>query len=368
MAFPLQTAYLTTSDPKLAIVMLGVVGIGVAVLMITNISKYGIGTTGGISAQKKTKTKTPAVRASIKKAAAAYGFDSEQAAFLERVFRSAQIADPKAALSDTDLLDRHFKKAFKDIEAVSETEAASEELKTVLFSIRTALDSTQGSSGRVISTGKLPDGMPAVLTGTKGETYPSRIISAKSDYLLIETPKNAFGEPIKFSRGAKLSLSLYAKAGAGYHFQTKVLGTETTESGPALRLSHTNSLGSLPSRRHRRKDTRLSCTFSLVQIVQRSQGRKIVKETIVDEGRSTGTIVDISAGGCAVKSASAIKTGEFIKVEFEDSQGRALAAFGRIVRTNRTAASVGVMHIQFLKTTKKTMNAINAIVYGYEQE
>lgn len=367
MAFPLQVSYLTTSDPKVAIIMLGLIGVGVAVLMIRNISKYGVGSSD-FAAAKKAKSKPPAVRGTLKKSAAAYGFDAEQTAFLERVFRKAQVSDPKATLADPELLDRHFKKAFRDIESAAETEAAAEEEKSILFSIRTALDSTQGSSGRVVSTGKLPDGMPTVLTGTKGETYPSRVVSAKADYLLIEAPKNSLGEAIKFSRGTKLALSLYTKASVGYHFQTKVLGTEMTPGGLALQLSHTNSLGSLPSRRHRRKETRLSCSFSLVQIVQRSQGRKIVKETIVDERRSTGTIVDISAGGCALKSASAMKTGEFIKVEFEDAQGRALAAFGRIVRTNKTGAVGGIMHIQFLKTTKKTMNAIYAAVYGYEQE
>jgi hypothetical protein len=369
MAFPLQTSYLTTSDPKLAIVLLGVLGIGVALLMITNISKYGFGPNWErTSARKQKKHKVRPIGRSLKKAASTYGFDSEQTAFLERAFLRAQVSDPKAVLADQDLLDRHFKKAFKDIEADSETEAAAEESKSVLFSIRTVIDSSLGASGRMVSTGKLPDGIPTILTDSKGETYPSRVISAKQDYLLIEAPKNPLGEEIKFSRGTKLSLSLYAKAGSGHHFQTKVLGTETTAAGPALRLSHSNSLSSLPSRRHRRKDTQLSCAFSLVQIVQRSQGRKIVKETIVDEARTNGTIVDISAGGCAVKSTAPLKTGEFIKVEFEDVRGRGLAAFGRVVRTNKIAADVGVMHIQFLKTTKKTMNAVYAVVYGYEQE
>jgi hypothetical protein len=365
MAFPLQVSYLTSSDPQVAIILLGILGIIIAVLMVKNISKHGVGTGfGSAGAQNKPRFS----RRVLRRAAAPYGLDSGQTHFLEKAFRKAQVSDPAATLANTDLLDRHFKKTYRDIESSAETEAASEQDKTMLFSIRNAVESTQGASGRVASTRTIPDGTAAVLIGAKGETYPTRVISAKGDKLLIEAPKNAVGEIIKIPRGTKLTLSFYSKSSQGFRFETKAQGIESTPKGAALQLSHSSRVASLPSRRHRRKEARISCYFSLVQVVQRSQGRKIVKETIVDDRRSMGTIVDISAGGCALKSAAAMRTGEFVKVEFEDAQGRSLAAFGRIVRTNKTGSVGGVMHIQFLKTTKKTLNSINAIVYGYEQE
>ncbi|MFA6506605.1 MAG: flagellar brake protein [Treponemataceae bacterium] len=365
--FPLQVSYLKESDPQTAIILFGVLGILVAILIVLNISKNGIGSTGGRSGGGL-KTRSHFSRWALKKTAAAYGLDSVQTSFLEHIFRKAQVNDPESTLMNPEILDRHFKKAFREIESSAETEAAAEEGKTTLFSIRTTVESAYGSSTRVISTRKLPDGMAAVLTGAKGETYPTRVLTAKGEKLLIEAPKNGVGTVIKFSRGTKFSLSFYTKSSQGYRFDTKAQGTEMTPKGPALELSHSDRVAPLPNRRHRRKEARISCYFSAVQILQRTQGRKIVKETIVDERRAMGTIVDISAGGCALKSAGAIRTGEYIKVEFDDSQGRPLAAFGRIVRTNKTGSVGGVMHIQFLKTTRKTLNAINATVYGYEQE
>lgn len=365
--FPLQVSYFKESDPQTAIILFGVLGVLVAILVVLNISKNGIGSTGFKSGGGG-KTRAHFSRWALKKTASAYGLDAPQTTFLEHVFRKAQVTDPESTLMNPEVLDRHFKKAFREIESTAETEAAAEEEKSVLFSIRTTVEAAYGSGARVISTRKLPDGMAAVLTGTKGETYPTRVLSAKGEKLLIEAPKNNVGTVIKFSRGAKLSLSFYTKSSQGYRFDTKAQGTQMTPKGPALELTHSDKVAPLPNRRHRRKETRISCYFSAVQVIQRTQGRKIVKETIVDERRSMGTIVDISAGGCALKSAGAIRTGEYVKVEFDDAQGRPMAAFGRIVRTNKTGSVGGVMHIQFLKTTRKTINAINATVYGYEQE
>lgn len=363
--FPLQVSYFKESDPQTAIILFAVLGVLISILVVLNISKHGVGSAGsGAGGGGRSRFS----RWALKKAASSYSLDSDQTSLLERVFRKAQVTDPESTLANAELLDRHFKRAFRDIEANAETEAASEEEKSVLFSIRAAVDSAQGASARVVSTKKLPDGMAAVLIGPKGETYPTRVISAKGEKLLVEAPKNAVGTTVKFPRGTKLSLSFYTKSSQGYRFDTKAQGTDTTPKGPAVELLHSDRVAPLPNRRHRRKETRISCFFSLVQILQRTQGRKIVKETIVDERRAMGTIVDISAGGCALKSAAAIRTGEYVKVEFDDAQGRSMAAFGRIVRTNKTGAVGGVMHIQFLKTTRKTLNTINSTVYGYDQE
>jgi hypothetical protein len=363
----LQVSYLRESDPTLAIILFGIICVLIAVSVIYNFSKHGIGSTGLTTGRLK---KAP-IRFSgwaLRKVAASYGLDSTQTALLDKVFRKAQVSDPKTTLSNPEVVDRHFKRAYREIETTAETEAESENQKTVLFSIRTAVDSTQNSQTRVVSTRRLPDGLAAVLTGGKGETYPVRILSAKGERLLIEAPRSSIGTPVKFSRGAKLTLSFYTKSSQGYRFETRALNMDSTPKGPALELAHTDHVASLPNRRHKRKETRISCYFSLVQIIQHQQGRKIVKETIVDERRAMGTIVDVSVGGCAIKSAAAFRTGEYAKVEFNDSQDRPMAAFGRIVRTNKTGSVGGVMHMQFLKTTRKALNAINATVYGYDAE
>lgn len=361
--FPLQTVYFKESDPRTATIFLAILGVLIAILVINNIARNGIGG-GSLGSAPRSRFS----RWALRKAAAGYGLEATQTALLERVFRKAQVLEPETTLANQELLDRHFKRAYKDIEESAETEAIADEEKALLFSIRSAVDQAHSSSARVVSTRKLPAGLTAMLTGPKGETYPTKIISAKGDRLLVEAPKNAIGTSIKIPRGTKLTFSFYTKSSQGYRFESKALSSEVTPQGPALELSHSDRVSPLPNRRYRRKEARISCYFSLVQILQRMKGRKVVKETIVDERRALGTIMDISAGGCAIKSSAAFRTGEYVKIEFDDHAGKTLAAFGRIVRTNRTGSVGGVMHIQFLKTTRKAINTINAIVYGYEQE
>jgi len=364
----LQVSYLKESDPTMAIIMLAALGVFVAFTIIMNVAKHGIGGTGFSSGKGGRKAPARFSGWALKRTASKFGLDAAQTSLLDRIFRKAQVTDPETTMSNPEVVDRHFKRAFKEIEASAETEAESEEQKSILFSIRGAVEAAQNTQTKVVSTRRLPDGLAAVLIGGKGENYPVRVLSAKGEQLMVETPKNSVGTPIKFSRGAKVTLSFYSKSSQGYRFESRVQGTEATAKGPALALAHSDRVTSLPNRRHKRKETHISCYFSLVQIIQRQQGRKIVKETMVDERRAMGTIVDISAGGCAIKSAAAFRTGEYLKVEFDDSQDRPMAAFGRIVRTNKTGTVGGVMHIQFLKTTRKALNAINATVYGYEEE
>ena len=364
--FLLQVTYLKESDPTAAIVAFIVLALLVTYLVVSNIAKHGIGGTGFSSGSK-----TPRAHFSkgvLRKAAATYGLDQAQTHLLEHIFKKAQVTNPELALANAEVLDRHFKRGIRDIESTSDTEAEADENKALLFSIRATVDSVLGSGTKMVSTRKLPDGQAAVLTGPKGETYPIRIMSAKGDRLLADAPRSSIGAPLRFPRGTRLGVSFYSKTSQGYRFDTKVQGMTESPRGLILELSHSDRVAPLPNRGHRRREVSIACYFALVQILQRAQGKKTVRETIVDDRKSMGTIVDISAGGCAIKSSAAVRTGEYLKIEFDDDRGKTLAAFGRIVRTNKTGGIGGIMHIQFLKTTRKTLNNIYAVVYGYEQD
>ncbi len=362
----LQVSYLTESDPTAAIILFVAIAIIIVILTITNIAKNGIG--GGSSFSSKSVGAFRLSKGAVKRAAAAYGLSHEQTSLLDGVLRNSRISDPVAALEDTATVDRVFKRSYRDIEKSAETENDAEEGKARLFSIRTTLDSAQGSAARIQSTRRLPDGQAATITGPNGDIYPVKIVTAKGERLAADAPKDAIGTTVKFARGTKVVLAFYAKSSQGYRFETKVVGYEDTPRGPVIILAHSEKIASLPNRRFRRKEVRVSCFFSLVRVEQRMVGRKTEKKTIVDERRAMGTIMDISAGGCAIKSAAAIRTGEYLKVDFDDAQGRTLAALGRTVRTNKSGGIGGIMHIQFMKVPRRALNAINAMVYGYDQD
>jgi c-di-GMP-binding flagellar brake protein YcgR len=79
-----------------------------------------------------------------------------------------------------------------------------------------------------------------------------------------------------------------------------------------------------------------------------------------------GTIVDISAGGLGIQSASALPAGEFIKIEFSPGGGNQ-AAFCKVIRMNKLRTVGGIMHLQFVKISRRTLNSILSYVYGYSE-
>ncbi|HOJ98657.1 MAG TPA: PilZ domain-containing protein [Termitinemataceae bacterium] len=362
----LQSVYFRESDPRSAIIFLAVVGVLIIILVIYNIWKNGIsigtGKGGGTLAPRRFS------RWALHRAAAAYGLDREEEALLEWIFRRASITDPVTTLGNTTILDRLFKKAYRDIEKTAETEDMANYQKALLFAIRNRVEAARGERLVISSTRKLSDNMAATIVSPRGESYPVRIITARGDYLLVENPRSAVGTPIKFPRGSKVTLSFYARSSQGYRFESRVIDTVDTPRGKGLQLAHSDHVEALPNRRYKRKDVYISCFFSLVRVEERKVGRKIEKKTIVDDRRSLGTIINVSAGGCAIKSVAALPAGAYLKIEFEDPQAKTLAALGRIVRTNKTMSMGGVMHIQFVKIPRKTLNTINAMVFEYDQD
>ena len=74
--------------------------------------------------------------------------------------------------------------------------------------------------------------------------------------------------------------------------------------------------------------------------------------------------MDISAGGLGIQCVSPLQSGEFVKITFNPGSG-AQAAFAKVIRMNRSKNVGGIMHVQFVKISRQSLNAILSFVYGY---
>jgi hypothetical protein len=116
-------------------------------------------------------------------------------------------------------------------------------------------------------------------------------------------------------------------------------------------------------RRYKRAETNIPVVFYLVIETEIRSGLKKIKKLSLDGTKCTGTIIDISSGGCAVSTRNPYKTGSRIKLEFKIGR-KSLPALAQILRINRNRSG-NVLHTRFLKTSVKTLNAINTLVYNY---
>jgi hypothetical protein len=297
----------------------------------------------------------------IRKIANSYGLDKPQRKLLESIFRNDAVTDPVAVIQSTPLLDKHFKRAYQRIENSEEDEAEIQRQLSLLFSIRNSIEATQNTTGTATSTRQIPANMAAMLSVAK-ETYPVRVINTKGDAILVESPKNSLGAPIKIPGGSRVSLSFFTKSNKEYSFDSKILGAADTPKGPAIRLAHAAKVKPLAHRMFRRKQTSVNCNFFMVIVKEIKVRRKIVRKMSLDGRSYSGTIMDISIGGCSIRTSVNIQAGARIKIEF--THGTSMAALGQVIRVN-SGGMYATIHVKFIKIPRSTRNSINAMVFEY---
>ncbi|GHV46741.1 hypothetical protein AGMMS49546_35310 [Spirochaetia bacterium] len=292
------------------------------------------------------------------------GLDNTQTKMLDYVFKVDGVSDPEQSFHTPALLDRHFKHAYRAIERSSPTETEVQQKLAMLFSTRNILEAAAVSGSSTTSTREIADSTPAVINvGT--DSYPIKVITAKGDTLVVENPKNALGTPIRIPRNSKVILSFFTHSSRGFSVETRVLGSAEAASGPRLQLIHSSQIKYLAQRRFRRKQTVLSTIFYFIHI--EDTGRKKEKKMVVDKRKLTGNIMDISIGGCSIKTNISVPSGTRLKIEFSPAPGQGAAVIGQVLRTNRSGVST-IMHVKFLKVPRRSMNAINALVFEYTDD
>ncbi|MDR1900390.1 MAG: flagellar brake protein [Treponema sp.] len=291
------------------------------------------------------------------------GLDRDQTKMLEFVLKNDHATDPQRVVNSVNLLDRAFRRAYRTIERSANTEDEAQEKFSLLFSTRNILESAMGGGG-VSSTRQVAENAAAVIS-IGNNSYPVRVISSKGENLVVENPQNALGTPVRLPRGGKVVLSFFTKSSKGFSFESRILGVADSADGPVLQLVHSNQIKRLSQRRFRRRQAVIDSTFYFVYVEE--SGRKKEKKMVVDKRRLTGNIMDISIGGCSIKTNVNVPSGQRLKIEFIHGSNTNIAVLGQVLRTNRTGIST-IMHIKFLRVPRRSLNAINALVFEYTDE
>ena len=357
-------SYFKEDDPVGAMILL--IGIGAVILisLIISLVRRGInvsGTSGrGSSASNPRRFNV----FTLHRIASSYGLDREQTKLLEFVFRNDAVADPERALRNPTLLDRHFKRAYKTIERTADNEEELQQQTARLFSLRNLIDSIPAKSTPP-SVNQITENSTVVISDGK-ESYSVRVIATKGDNLAVEVPRNNLGTPIQVARGAKISLSYFTKASKAFSFDVRVIGTVSSPQGPCLQLVHIGNAKALVQRRFRRKEIYSACAFFFVYADNSKEGRKKTSKLVVDSRRFTGTILDLSIGGCSIKTSAPVQVGSRLKIDIDYTDASMISVLGPVLRSNRSGAAGTVIHVKFLKVPRRAFNNINAVVYGYD--
>ena len=290
------------------------------------------------------------------------GMDRNQTKMLEFVLKNDGVTDPERSLNSPNLLDRHFKRAFRTIEqtAISEDELNSR--LAVLFSVRNIIE-TNLNTAMTTSTRNIPENTAAVLTVGK-TNYPIKVISSRGDTLIVQNPMSSTGGPVHFPKGSKISLAFFTQSTKGFSVESRVMDSTETARGPVLQLVHSGQIKKLSNRRFRRRQTVISTSFYCVYV--EDTGRRKEKKMIVDKRKFSGNILDISIGGCSIKTNAPLNSGQRLKIEFTREDQSIVVALGEILRVDRSGVNA-ILRVRFLKVPRKSLNSINTMVYEYAE-
>ena len=352
-----------------------VIGIGVFIVIgiIFRLIRGGTGSSPSNRGGKSMKGGGPAVSArkfnsfTLYRVASAYGLDRDQTKLLEYVFRNDGVTDPEKVMRTPALLDRHFKRAYKSIGKGSTNDDEAQARLVKLFSLRNIIEAAPGTGGAQPSSGKLAENTPAVLVCGK-DNFSVKVVSSGNQHVTINMPRNTLGTPVRLTKGSKVTLSFFTKSSKGFAFDGTVSGVVETPSGPGLQIAHTGKMKSLVKRMYKRRQTSVQCEFFMVFLEDSEAGKKKSSKLIVDTKRFTGTVQDVSIGGCAIKTSASIQVGSRLKISIDHNDNSLINVLGQVIRSNRSGPTGTILHIRFLKVPRKAFNVISTLVFGYDEE
>jgi c-di-GMP-binding flagellar brake protein YcgR len=347
-----------TPDESTVYIGLGIVGFFIVALIIAGARGNKSGRSGRSSGSGKVNKR------GFRKRALAIGLSKVQISTLENLMRTHPGSNPHQIFSNQALLDRLLQQGMQDIDEQVASDAVKESQKLTLFRIKQIIERNGVRKTVLKSTKDLKPGQNLVLTPADKQKYQTKIVSNLKDAIGIETPVDTAGVQTRWQKGMPVEVYFWRSNGQGFSFTSKVLGYTRIRNTMCVLLKHSAGIKESQQRRFRRKELDRPSYFYPVRILTSGIGKKQVKKAFVEsKSGALGTIMEVSAGGCSLKTNYPLKKGDLIKVEFETARGQSVKSFGKVVNFRKAPPYGGIMHIQFTRMSQSHLNNINSYVY-----
>ncbi len=355
---------LQQSDTTSTIIAIAVFAFFILFLVIAGMSGSSGSSGGGGGATKKSSKFS---KRKFRRYASSRGLSRGETHILEDIIRRHRVHSPYSLLNNTPLLDTNLRKTLDEIEASAMDPDEREAQKLTLYRIKQKIErSTKGvkppSSSRQLKLGQ------SVSLSINNVRYQTKVTTNLEKSFGVEVPKDKTGTEIRWRKWTKAQIFFWRANGQSFSFDTKILGYNVIRGISSLFLQHTGSIKEAQQRRYRRKSLERPAYFYPIRIISSGFGKNASRKAIVDKNRGTlATLIDISAGGCAMRTSYPLGRGELLKMEFETEKRQKVTVFGKVMGMTRIYPSGGIMHIMFTRVSRAHMNRINSFIYSFEQ-
>ncbi len=300
----------------------------------------------------------------LKQFCQAFRLTKDQSDFFIKLCKSNNINHPLRLIENKKALDELFTHTLKHLQGIVPSSREIEKNKTLLFTIREAIDNKRRAAKNITTTRSLQKEQPFTLI-TKGEEhYQMKVYQNITDGLVCPAPRDSFGNELRLPLWSGLQCLLSTRTGQSYQFNTRILRFESGLNETKMVLAHSNSIKPMPNRNHDRKLFETACYFSQVTVANVVNGRNTEHKFYPSLKAYGGTIIDISVGGCSIRTKEPLVQGEYLQIICNLEKKIEETIIGKVKRIVIPAdKSAPLMHIQFAKMSRATMNRIFSYIY-----
>lgn len=353
---PLLQAFQLKQESPATMIIIGVIFVVVILLLIISGSRSGSSSSGSSTAKLSKRA--------FRKRSQQLGLNPEQIRTLENLISKYSITDYRNLLGNTPFLDSILKKAIKEVSESGSSPEIKEAHKLTLYRIKQTIERNSTVKQVISSSKQIKLSQPLTISPDSGGRFKSRVTANLHNDLAVEVPVNAQGNQVRLKRWTPVKVFFWKSNGQGFTFTTKVSNYAEVKGYSSMLLKHVNSITQAQQRKYRRKMIEKPSYFYPVRVLVTGSGKNQTKKPFVEtKNGALGTMIDVSSGGCCIKSTYPLAQGELIKVEFETSKKNQITTYGKVVSMRKIQPLGGLMHVMFTKISKGHLNKINDFVY-----
>lgn len=290
------------------------------------------------------------------------GLNAVQAKTLENLALKYRPSAPMSIFTNGQVLDIMLQKAISEIRHQNQAESVKEAHINSIYRIKQAIERNRGQHQTVQSSTELHSGQQLSITAG-GTRYLTRVTGKLRSALAAEIPHDESGGQVRWKKLTPVHVFVPRSGGKGFSFQSKVVGYSAIKGRGSVLLQHSNAVAAAAQRRYRRKELGRPAYFFAIRIMTVGSGRNAKRQAVPQTKGALGTVLDVSAGGCAVKSTFPLPKGTLVKLEFETMRLHQVTVYGKVQQVRKAEPMGGVMHIMFTRISRKNLNSINSYVY-----
>lgn len=234
-----------------------------------------------------------------------------------------------------------------------------------VFKLKSRLERIERMQHSIPSSHNIPEGETLTLPATGGRFYSFKIRKNDQDSLVLEVPKNLEGTEFCPKPLDKIVMTYMTKRGTQYVLSSRVIRFQHGAGGVhEMVINHSNAVSMQNRRQWKRINIGNKCLFSAVE---KKTGRRGEVTYSPKENKYEGTLADVSAGGCMIKTQLPIKRDQKLWIKINLPERGEFEAYGLIVSAQKNnETNEFALHISFIEIDEKDRNDIFAFVYNYQ--